>query len=64
MSYGVLRVASVWDSHYRVLQYIHDSLMVGGVSDRNTYPSKWDVAYESKQDLIVNVMVAFYLTDL
>ena len=49
----------------RVLQYVHDSLMVGGVSDRSTYPSKWVVAYGSKEDLILIAMVGFYdLNDL
>ena len=32
--------ASVRDSLYRVLQYVHDSLIVDGESDRNLYPSK------------------------
>ena len=45
-------------------QYIHDSLIVGGESDRNVYPSKGVVAYGHKEDLILNAMVAFYLNDL
>ena len=40
--------AGVRDPCYRVLQYIHDSLMVGGVSNISTDPSKWVVAYGSK----------------
>ena len=35
------------------LQYVHDSLMVGGVSNRSTHPSKWVVAYGSIEDLIL-----------
>ena len=58
-------VSCKWrDPSYRVLQYVHDSLMVGGVSDRSTYPSKWVLAYGSKEDLILNAMVGFYLNDL
>ena len=38
--------------------------MVGGVSDRSTDPSKLVVAYGSKEDLILNAMVGFYLNDL
>ena len=48
----------------RLLQYVHDSLMVGGVSDRRTDPSKWVVAYGSKEYLILNAMVGFYLNDI
>ena len=47
-----------------MLQYVHDLLMVGGVSDRSTDPSRWVVAYGSKEDLILNAMVGFYLNDL
>ena len=47
-----------------MLQYVHDSLMVGGVSYRSTDLSKWVVAYGSKEDLILNAMVGFYLNDL
>ena len=47
-----------------MLQYVQDSLIVGGVSDRNTYPSKGVVAYGSKEDLLRNAMVGFYLNDL
>ena len=46
------------------MQYVHDLLMVGGVSDRSTEPSTWVVACGSKEDLILNVMVGFYLNDL
>ena len=56
--------ANVRYPRYRVLQYVHDFLMVGGVSDRSTYPSRWVVAYGSKEDLIHNAMVGFYLNDL
>ena len=45
------------DPRCRVFQYVHDSLMVGGVTDGSTYPSKWVVAYGSKEDLILNAMV-------
>ena len=56
---------SMWDYHCRVLQYVHDLLMAGGMSDRSTDPSKWVVAYGSKKDLIpYNAMVEFYLNDL
>ena len=51
------------DPRCRVLQYVHDSLMVGGVSDRSIDPTKWVVAYGSKEDLILNAMVRFYLND-
>ena len=47
-----------------VLQYIHDSLIVGGESDRSLYPTKGVVPYGSKEDLILNAMVGFYLNDL
>ena len=53
------------DSHCRVLQYVHDSLIVrcGGDSSLNT--DKWVVAYGSKEELILNVMVGFHdLNDL
>ena len=33
----------------RVLQYVHDSVMVGGKSDRSSYPSKGVVAYGIKE---------------
>ena len=56
--------ASMWDYHCRVLQNVHDSLMMGGESDRSLYPSKWVVAYGSKVDLILNAMVWFYLNDI
>ena len=56
--------ASVGDPRCRVLQYVHDSLMMGGESDRILYPSKGVLAYGSKEDLIVNAMVGFYLNDL
>ena len=56
--------ASMRDSCCRVLQYVHDLLMVGGKSDRSLYPSKRVVAYGSKEDLIFNTMVGFYLNYL
>ena len=40
--------ASVRDSHCRVLQYVHDSLIVGCLSDRSINPSKGVVAYGIK----------------
>ena len=36
------------DSHYRVLQYVHDSFMVGCLSDRSINASKGIVAYGIK----------------
>lgn len=56
--------ASVWDYRYRVLQYIHDSLMVGGETDRSLFLRKGVVVYESKENLILNAMAGFYLNDL
>ena len=47
-----------------MLQYVHDFLMVGGVSERSTDLSKWVFAYGSKETLILNAMVGFYLNDL
>ena len=40
--------ASVRDSRCRVLQYAHDSLIVGCLSDRSINPSKGVVAYGIK----------------
>ena len=37
--------ASMRDSHCRVLQYVHDPLIVGCLSDRSINPSKGVVAY-------------------
>ena len=49
----------------RVLQYVHDLLMVGCESDKNLNPSRWVMAYGSKEDLILNAMVWFHgLNDL
>jgi hypothetical protein len=56
--------AHVGDSHCRVLQYVHDSLIVGCGSDINLNPSKWVVAYGIKGDFTFNAMVGFYLNDL
>jgi hypothetical protein len=47
-----------------VLQYVHDSLIVGCESDRSLNPSKGIVAYGSREDLLLNAMVGFYLNDL
>ena len=64
--YGnVLQCANVRGSRCRVLQYVHDSLIVGCGSDRSLNTDKWAVAYGSKEDLILNAMVGFYdLNDL
>ena len=56
--------ASVWDYRCRVLQYVHNSLIVGGASDRSLYPSKGIVVYGSKEGLLLNAMVGFYLNNL
>ena len=57
--------AHVKDSRCRVLQYVHDSLIVGCVSDGNTNPSKGVVAYGIKGDLIALMLwLGFYLNDL
>ena len=53
--------AHVGDSHCSVLQYIHDLLMVGCESDSSLNPSKGVVAYGSKGDLLLNVVVGFTL---
>ena len=51
--------------HCRVLQYVHDLLMVGCESDRSLNPSRWVVTYGSKEDLLHNAMVGFHdLNDL
>ena len=52
------------DSRYRMFQYVHDLPMVGCLSDRSINPSRWVVAYGSKEDLILNAMVGFYLNEL
>ena len=44
LSYCALRV----DSLCRVLQYVHDSLIVGRLSDRSINPGKGVVAYGIK----------------
>ena len=51
------------DPRCRVLQYIHDSLMVGCENDISLNPSKGFVAYGSKQNLTLNAMVGFYLNE-
>ena len=52
------------DSRCRLLQYVHDSLIVGCLSDRSINPSKGVVAYGIKGTLCFNAMVGFYLNDL
>ena len=57
--------ANVRGPRCRVLQYVHDLLMVGCESDRSLNPSKWGMAYGSKEDLIPHAMVGFHdLNDL
>ena len=56
--------ANVRDPRCRVLQCVHDLPMVGCLSDRSINPSRWVVAYGSKEDLILNAMVGFFLNDL
>ena len=43
-----------------MLQYVHDSLIVGCLSDRSINPSLGVVAYGSNEDLILNAMVGFH----
>ena len=66
LSYGALRShANMRGPRYRVLQYVHDLLTVGCESERNLNPSRWVMAYGSKEDLILNAMVGFHdLNDL
>ena len=66
LSYGALRSrTNVRAPHCGVLQYVHDLLTVGCESDRNLNPSRWAMAYGSKEDLILNAMVGFHaLNDL
>ena len=48
-----------------MLQYVHDSLIVGCGSDISLNTDKWVMAYGSKEDLILNAMVGFHdLNDL
>jgi hypothetical protein len=57
--------ANVRGPRYRVLQYVHDSLIVGCGGDNSLNTDKWVVAYGSKEDLILNAMVGFHdLNDL
>ena len=44
----------------RVLQCIHDLLIVDCRSDRSLNTDKWVMAYGSKEDLILNAMVGFH----
>ena len=66
LSYRALRSrANVRGPRCRVLQYVHDSLIVGCLRYRSINPSKGVVAYGSKEDLILNAMVGFHdLNDL
>ena len=45
------------DPRCRVLQYFHGLPMVGCESDRSLNPSRWVMAYGSKDELIINAMV-------
>ena len=45
--------ASVRDYCCSVLQNVHDSLIVGCLSDRSINPSKGVVAYGNKEDLML-----------
>ena len=56
--------ASTRDSRCRVLQYVHDSLIVGCLSDRSINPTKGVVVYGIMGSCHVNAMVGFYLNDL
>ena len=57
--------ANVRGPRCRVLQYVHGLLTVGCESDINLNPSRWVMAYGSKEDLILNAMVGFHdLNDL
>ena len=66
LSYGALRVAqasgitAVGCCNTFIIRFY----IVGGESDRSLYPSKGVVAYGSKEDLVLNAMVRFYLNDL
>ena len=52
------------DSHFRVLQYVHDSLIVGCLSDRSINPCKRVVAYRIEGGKkYLNAMVGFYLNE-
>ena len=52
------------DSRCRVLQYVHDSLIVGFLSDSSINLSKGVVEYGIKGTSCFNAMVGFYLNDL
>ena len=52
------------DSPCRVLQYVHDSLIVGCLSDRSINQSKGVVAYGIKGTRYFNAMVGSYINDL
>ena len=56
--------AHVGDSHYKVLQYVHDLLIVGCESDISFNTDKRVVAYGIKEDFTLKAMVGFYLNDL
>ena len=64
LSYHALRSrANVRAPHYTVLQYVHGLLTVGCESDRNLNPSNSGMPYGTKEDLILNAMVGFYLNE-
>ena len=58
--------ANVRAPRCRVLQYVHALLIVSVAGDDNSPNSdRWVMAYGSKDDLILNVMVGFHdLNDL
>ena len=51
--------ANVRVSRCRVLQYVHNLLIVGCRSERSLNTDRWVIAYGSKEDLILNAMVEF-----
>ena len=57
LSYGAFHAA-------HTLQYVHNSLIVGYLSDRSINPSKGVVAYGIKGTRYFNAMVGFYLNGL
>ena len=56
--------ASVRDSRSRVLQYVHDSLIVGCLSDRSFKPSiEIDTYRIERGPIYLIAMVVFYLNE-
>ena len=55
---------NVRDPRCRVLQYVHDPLIVGCRGDDSLNMSKRIVTYGIKGDFTLNAMVGFYLNDL